>query len=606
MACAEPFALADEGGHSPDVSFEADAVRLDPRLQSLDVSGHVRVDEPPFHLTSPALKLWRIPAGVRLQGSGRLAFCPCLGTPLAVRFSEATVAPPHDLLLKDPVLELFGVPLAWLPAIWLRSAGRVGLLPPDLEWRGQDGFFAGAGIHVPWRNGDVAQGISLRAGGYFKGGVAVEGALRTTETTTRIRWDRLRGQDGLAIDARGSTASPDEASYHAVSWQVSALRGARAVAATTDVGAAAQPLDRATGQALWVGGGWTFAAGLRTVAVRGGDLTTWGAGGPIVTARRSDTLGRFGAYDVTLEGGQVAGAGLGATSFVRGEAGSLMATRFGPIGTELVLRGAGDLAADPTHQGADGTAQARLSLRLPFARSYASGEPLDPWVHVSEPRVEVAVLASRAGHILEPAGRGVSLPTGVAWVSAAGWDNNVTRTSSPAGLDLQAAAGAAGTAVELWPLLRARVSLQGPWAALDADFARIFAFRGDLGGALLSKVRIGAAAGLNLAVHVAERDGMDPQMARALVDPALEPESGFLVSPGWSGGARVGLPLGSSVALRGGADVDLEARSLVAAVGTVEIHDPCDCVVTRLTGAHRIGRDGIDVWLSVDLPITSR
>jgi hypothetical protein len=604
LLVSESAVLADEPPSAPDVSFEADSVRLDPRSQSLDVSGHVRVDEPPFHLTSPSLRLWRLPAGVRLEGSGRLAFCPCLGTPLAVRFSEATVAPPHDLVLKDPVLELFGVPLAWLPVVWLRSTGRVGLLPPDLEWRGRDGFFAGAGFHVPWRNGDVEQGLSVRAGAYVEGGVAVETALRTTGTATRIRWDRFQGDDGLSLDARGSTASSDDESHEAASWRLASLRGARAVASATDVGAAAQPFDRATAEAVWTGGGWTFASGVRTVAARGGDLTELGVGGPVVIARRSEALAGVGAYDVTLEGGQVAGMGIGATSFVRGAVGTFVAGTAGPVGAHLVLRGVGDLAVDPVRESLDGTAQARLAVDLPLARSYSSGEPLDPWVHVTEPRIEAAVLASRIGSALVPAGRGMLFPEGLAGVVAAGWDNRVTRSSSRAVADLQAVAGVATTAQRSLPLVRVRVDVEGPWSALQADFARALGSSADEGGALISNARLGPASGLNLNLHVAERDRVDPQMARSLVDPALEPESGFLASSGWTGGARASLPLGSRVTLRGGADVDLEARSLVAALAGVEVHDPCDCLVARLNGAHRIGRSGVDIWLSIDLPVS--
>lgn len=579
---------------------------LDGPARSLDVSGHVRVDEPPFHLTSESLRLWRLPVGVRLEGRGRLSFCPCLGTPLAVQFSEATVAPPHDLILKDPVLELFGVPLAWLPALWLRSAGRVGLLPPDLEWRGRDGFFAGAGFHVPWRNGDVNEGVSVRAGGYVDGGLALETALTTTATSTRIRWDRLRSEDGLSIDARGSAASTEDESHESASWRLAALRGARAVSSTTDVAAAAQPFDRASGQASWHDAGWTFATGIRSVMARGGGLTELGAGGPVLTMRRSEAIAPTGAYDVTLEGGQVAGAGLGATSFVRGEAGTFVAARAGPMGTHLVLRGVGDVASDPAHESADGAAQARLVIDLPLERAYESAEPLDPWVHTTEPRVEAAALASHVGRALVPAGRGMLLPSGLGWVTAMGWDNRVSRVSSRAALDAQVSAGVAGTTQQSLPLMRARVSLDGPWAALGADFARTLAPSSEVGGAFVSKARVGPASGLNIAVHVAERDRVDPQIARVLLDPALEPESGFLLYSGWTGGARAGVPLGSRVALRGGADVDLDARSLVAAVAAVEVHDPCNCLVARITGAHRIGRSGTDVWLSIDLPITAR
>jgi len=188
------------------VGFSADELGLDTRTQALDASGHVRVDEPPFHLTSDSLQLRRVPIGVELDGEGKLAFCPCLGAPLAVRFRGATVAPPHDVILRDPVLEVFGVPVAWAPAFWLRSPGRFGLLPPDLAWRGADGFFAGGGVHVPWTSGDVARGLDLRAGGYVDGGAAVDGVLRTTSTETHLRWDDLEGHAGVAIGAHGATA----------------------------------------------------------------------------------------------------------------------------------------------------------------------------------------------------------------------------------------------------------------------------------------------------------------------------------------------------------------------------------------------------------------
>ncbi len=306
----------------PDVAFGADEVHLDTRSQSLDVSGNVRVDEPPFHLTSPALKLRRVPIGVELDGQGRLAFCPCLGTPLAVRFSGATVAPPNDVILREPVVEVFGVPLAWAPAFWLRSPARPGLLPPDLAWRGADGFFAGGGIHVPWFTGDADRGIDLRAGGYVQGGVAIQTAVTTAMTSTRIGWDRLRGDDGLTIDAHGAT--------DAVVWSVDALRGARAVAATSDVEAAARPFDRAWGESQWRVGGWTFASGIRAVALRGGDPLDVGAAGPVATVRRRGALADVGTYDATLEGGQIAGAGFGATTFARADAATLLAARFGP------------------------------------------------------------------------------------------------------------------------------------------------------------------------------------------------------------------------------------------------------------------------------------
>jgi hypothetical protein len=49
--------------------------------------------------------------------------------------------------------------------------------------------------------------------------------------------------------------------------------------------------------------------------------------------------------------------------------------------------------------------------------------------------------------------------------------------------------------------------------------------------------------------------------------------------------------------------VKLDRGELVAAVAALEFHDPCNCVILRATGAHRVGRAGVDAWISVDLPI---
>jgi hypothetical protein len=141
---------------------------------------------------------------------------------------------------------------------------------------------------------------------------------------------------------------------------------------------------------------------------------------------------------------------------------------------------------------------------------------------------------------------------------------------------------------------------------LHADFARLLSPSDTAGGVFIARARVGPGSGLHLTAHVAQRDGVDPIVARALADAPLEPASGFLAAPGWTGGARLGIPLGARITTRGGADVDFEARELVAAVGSLELHDPCNCVVVRATASHRIGRGGVDAWLAVDLPLPDR
>jgi hypothetical protein len=224
-------------------------------------------------------------------------------------------------------------------------------------------------------------------------------------------------------------------------------------------------------------------------------------------------------------------------------------------------------------------------------------------VHESTPRVEAAALATHTSDVLVvPAGRGALLPGGEAWVADAGWNNALGRWGSRAAAELDASGGVVGDAQGTFPALRARAAVTGHWAGLRADFARVFASSGGDGGAFVARARIGPTDGLHLTAHAAERDGVDPVVARALTDAPIEPASGFLAASGWTGGARLAVPLGARVTTRGGADVDLEARELVAAIGSLELHDPCGCVVVRTTVAHRIGRDGVDVWVTVDLP----
>jgi hypothetical protein len=595
-AAEAPDAL--EGLQNIPVAFGADEVRFDVRARALEVTGHVHVDEPPFHLTSDALTLKRVPIGVELDGRGEVAFCPCLGTPLAVRFDGATVAPPHDLVLRDPVLEVFGVPVAWAPIFWLRSSGRVGLLPPEVAWRGADGLFVGEGVHVPWVAGDRVRGLDLRAGGYVQGGAAVKADLRTATTETRLEWDRLHADDGVGVASRGWT--------EAAAWDVDALRGRRAVVATTDVDTAARPFDRATGAASLRDDGWTVASGVRAVALRGGDLTDLGAGGPVASVRRAGALGGAGAYDATIEGGAVSGGGPATTTFARAEGGGLLASRLGAVGATLSLRGVGDVADDGAGSGAEGAGQARGVLSLPLVRPYASSDANDPWVHELAPRLEAAAYATRASAVLAaagvPAGRGAVLPDGGAWSAAAGGSTAFARWGSRASGALDASAGVVGDARETAPALRARASLGGAWAGLRADFARVVLSSMSDGGAFVARGRAGPERGLHLTAHVAERDGVDPVLARALTDAPLEPSSGFLAAAGWTGGARLAVPVGPRVTARGGADWDFGARELVAAVGALELHDPCGCVVVRATVAHRIGRDGVDAWVTVDLP----
>ncbi len=435
MAFVVPRAARSDTPTVPDdapaapfpVDVRADEVDFNARTQALDARGNVRVDVPPFHLTSDYVRLKRSSIGVDLEGEGRLGFCGCLGTPLAIRFDGATVAPPHDVILRKPRLELFGVPIFWAPIFWMRSPARRGLLAPEIAYRGTDGVFLGEGVHLPMHAGTSTEGgLDLRAGGYLKGGVAIDAHLYSEASTTRVKWDHLRS-DGVAVDARGATTILSNAAS-GVAWDVDVVRGVRGVVATTDLDAAVRPFDRSTMEAAWRTGGWTVATSVRAVAPRGGDVLDLGAVGPVATVRRGEAIGGVGAYDATIDGGVLRSPGVPPLSFSRVDTGALVATRVGAIGASLALRGVGDVASDGVTRGVDAAGSARARIAVPFVRGWASTDIEDPWVHRIEPRVDVAALGLRSDGVLGAAfGRGTAIAPGAAWTATGGLASAIGR-----------------------------------------------------------------------------------------------------------------------------------------------------------------------------------
>jgi hypothetical protein len=581
----------------------------------------VSVESPPFHLTSDALRLRRTGRGVEVDGEGRLAFCPCLGTPLAISFDGAIVAPPGDLVLRQPKLIVYDVPIFWLPYFWLRSPARLGLLPPDVAYRGPDGMFLGGGVHAPWRWGDGSSGLDLRAGAYLKGGVAVSGELKTPSSVTSARFDRL-GSTGLGVDARG--ALEDTRRRDGIAWDVDVLRGARGVFSTTELDAAARVHDRASAEAWIRDGGFTLATGLRTTGTRGGDALALGASGPVATVRRGEAIGGIGDYDIAVTGGALRTDRTSTTdeiaspltlSYARAEAGATLAGRVGPTALSTTARGAGDVASDGREHGRDGAVSLRAEGSLPLVRGFASSDPADPWRHRIDPKIGASALAARGDALLgvRP-GRGLAVTSGTAWTAEAGASTALGRWGRGDGAELHLTTGAVASDVHPEAAIRWRGAATWRALGLGAEGGHVVRLGrrtsgvSGTGSAIATHARIGAADGLHLGATIAGRRGVDPILARLLTDAPLEPSGGFFAAEGWTGGALLAVPFSRAVLTRAGADMDLGERVLLAARGSIELRDSCECVAVRLTGAHRLGRAlpgqagaGVDVWLTIDL-----
>lgn len=632
----------------------AEQVSFDARERSLELSGNVRVDAPPFHLRSQHIKLSRTAWGIEADGLGRLAFCPCLGTPVTIEFDKAIVAPPGELFLKNPKLEIYGVPVMYLPWFWMRSDEKIGVLPPEVAYRAQDGLFLGEGVHLPWKDRGARQALDLRGGAYFKGGFVADARLRSPIASTKIRYDRLpsstasaptlplvagpnadtKRDDGLFVDARGASQQTGETT---IAWDVDVVRGRRGVAATTDLDTAARPYDRAGMTGALRLGRIITETGARAVTRRGGDLVALDAVGPFAAVRSSGGTSGL-TYDATFEGGAVRVSGAAASlsalatpnqvpdtvTYGRAEIGLLGASTLGPFAASISGRAGGDVAAEGRRNGADRTAAARVRVGVPVARSFAitsadnpddQSTRTDPIVHMIEPFLEAAALHTKGDQILGTLpGRGLASVNGTAPVALGGFTTALGRWGHHDALELTAAGGAAFgsnvTTSGVRPLVRTRLSMTETFVGAQVDTAHVISTdeqtpfersgadkRGDV---VVARVRLGKPQGVHVLTNLATRDGLDPILARALTSAAIEAPAGFLAREGTTGGASLVIPWVRAITTSLGADGDATNQELVAARTGVELRDRCNCLTLRANASHRIGRDGVDVWLALD------
>ncbi len=610
----------------------ADEVEIDTRGRELHLKHNVEVALPPFVLRSDELTISRGKRGLAVEGDGRLNFCPCLGTPVALGFSGASVAPPGDLFLGSPTLRLLGVPVFWLPYFWLRSPARAGLLPPRVAYRGKDGFFVGGGVQFPFASVDAPRrtwpivetepdrSVVLRAGAYTTGGLNVTAAYYSATSTDVVEYD-VRGNAGVKLALNAS----DPAGGDRLAYEVNAYRGARSLDSTTDLEQAARAFDRGrietrahdeTGGARVYGFG-----GVSGLGVRGRDYAegVWtgpeaGAGLDAVLGPRvfvhgdASALGRARtAYDV----GDVSNAAqataessdVRSLAIMRANArieGSLDA---GPFDVGVAAGGAGAfggvtsaasaLATDTENRPAvQGIAFARVEPSVPLGRTF--GEDL---LHRLEPGL--VALGAIEHHASAPDALLDALPTRAGAVGAFG-----ARVRSVLGAwgtrDAWLVDAMGGALVDRDghdPFVRARSIWGARWLGFGADGGATF---GDVkSSTAVASVRVGRRDRASLTVRAAHVYGSRTDVLRMLDEGEAWMRYGYLAAPGLTGGATFRATHGL-VALTLGSDVDAERKSLLGVRGDLVVQDHCECIAVRLGASRRLGRDGVDAWVLFD------
>jgi hypothetical protein len=589
LARAQDAAPGNGANAARPAEFQADRVELEPGKDRLELDGHVAIAVDRFRVTSDHLSLERGPRGVVVTGSGRVALCACPNPPITFGFRSATVAPPTDLLLEQPTVRAFGVPVLWLPYLWLRAPSRAGILPLRVAYRGADGLVLGSGVHLPFGN---ATALDLTGAGYLRGGTELGARLVTPRTTTDLDWDYFRS-GALRADLRGSLAPDGRAS---VAWSVDALRGGRALTGPSPVEEVAQRQDRAQVFAGFSGDG-AHVGLLGTANTRRGDAVgAVDAVGPSVQAGFGAPLGESMSIDADVGMATIARPTNDAVTLfshhgeLRGDAHAGPMVVSGEARTRVIS------AVGAVATGHAAVTGASSEIALPFVKTFgANDSPMQHWV---------TPFVAGLGGLSDTAGPPVVAPLvgdGMFYVASGGVRSTFGETSGRrSAVSISARGGILGEEGRLPQTAIAWTArAHGAPVAVSANgVSRTGRARGDV---LTSEVRLGPEDGPYLGGRAASSLGVVSLESRLLAEGWDAPFVPWFGRTGWSVGGRAGVPWTRWLTSSVDADYDLTARTLLSVRGTVGYRHPCGCLAVTLWGGHRLGRDGVDSWLTLDL-----
>ncbi len=593
LATLLPSAASAEPGASTTthwVEFEAGNVEVDGELDRVELTEDVAVTAGRFRLSGEHLVLSRGPRGLEVDGRGALSLCPCDDAPVSVGFQSATMAPPTDLVLERATLRVGPVPVAWVPWLWLRSPRRLGMLPPQASWRAEDGLFAGTGLHVPLEPEDRTgrDFLDLRLGGYWRPGLEARVDLLRRQHVLRSRFDHV-GESLVDLEGHG-TQNGDDGGW---GWRVDLLRGPRADRGTPELERAARRHDRVRlgvhqATARWVGG-----VGVTSDLRRGGAFGDWGAAGPVASVALGHSWAGVGAMRAAAGIRSASHPELGSASLVSESLGLRLAARPGPL--SLVLDVGEEVVGVVTELDETGVAMARsrAAVGLPLVREF--GRSRDPVVHWLEPAV-----ALQAGTDAASGPFATQLHPGFGTLAGAsvGLHNALghRHRRAAAAVDVEAGGASDGTASR--QVGQVRATWEARYAALGAS-ATAASIRD---GIVRGRGRVGVWHGLHLGGWIDGRQGEEPLLARWISAAPDEPPLGaWFDQGGWSAGGGLGLPLLVGLEASTAVSYDLSAERWLGVRAALRYAHPCRCLDLSAVASERVGRDGVDVWVMLDL-----
>lgn len=558
----------------------------------------IRVDR--YRLSSERLVLTRTARGVEVEGEGRVAFCPCARAPISFGFKRAIVAPPTDLFVQGATFRIGDVPVLYSPVLWLRSPDRLGLTAPRIAWRAEDGLFAGSGVHVPLggRRGPTLSSVDLFLGGYLQGGGAVETRLVTPASTTFVRFDHLR-DSALDVDSHGSSTNRLGVSG---AFRVDAVRGARGRRASIELEPAARRFDSARASVSAASeAGVVGAFGAEATLDRGTDLARWGALGPVLELGYGTALGHGASVDAAVGAATLRREGEGLSSRVVEHARLKSAHALGPVALDFTTEEAAELDSRSRGSAGELAGAGRLGIGLPLERRFGAGP--DPWLHRLEPRVVAGARLARlrSENELEPRDLD-ELTRERALLGYASLRSELGRYGAREAFELDLRAG--GLTPE--PDTRATLALgalgaaDSEWLGLGADGA--IDPEGPESATAAARLRVGRADQLHAGLRAEGRAESEPLAPRVWSAPLWSrPARSVLDRPGWSLGASLGVPWFRELASEVGAEYDVNRERLLAWRTALGYRHPCGCIAALGRVGQRLGRDGVDAEVTLDL-----
>ncbi len=571
------------------VDFSAKHLDVDAELGELSLSGDAVVTVGRYRLGGEHVRLKRGPRGIGVEGGGDIAFCSCDEPPVTLGYSSVTIAPPSDVLIKHAVLRAGGVPLFWLPYLWLRSPDRLGLIFPSIEWRGDDGLLVGSGVHVPFESNQgrpAARALDVSGYGYTSGGARVDARLFTPQSTSVVRWD-YRDGTALSIDAHAAVSGQTAAVW---AYDADASLGSRGRTALSSLEAAARRYDHAR-LGVASSGDLSYGFGVGADAPRGAWLSEPLNMGPFALASTGGALGDRASYALDLGAVSALRAGERRTdnAETRGlERASLeSAVTLGPARAMVGAFEQGELLSVPLEAASKLRAGAGLVLALPLLRRFGAVS------HLVSPE-----LLARVERVFRDGAAENHLTTTGGITTALG--------SGPraAAARLRVAAGWAGTPDALEPVTVA--SLSGDARLIGVRVTgvgqpRVRAAEGS------ARLRLGPRGGTTLTSYAEARTerppAVGPAEAKGDVLPSFH-ELGAYDRQGLTTGAELTLALMSVLQIGAGADVDPAAsgrQKLLAVRSFARYRHACGCLAVAAFGSARQGRGGFDAGLSLDL-----